>query len=700
MKEKDMVVGIDLGTTNSVIAYLDEETRQTVIIPNSEQERITPSVVQFRPDGTVVVGAEARANIDQYTDTTAQFFKPDMGTDASYEYGGTTYTPVDLSAFVLRKLKTDAEAFLGHEVRKAVITVPAYFHDSARNATIEAGKKAGLEVLRIINEPTAAILAFGVDKARTNATVMVYDLGGGTFDVTLAQVKAGRVEVIGTDGNHELGGKNWDDRLLTLIAERFEQQAGVNPLTDPYGFQALLVVAEQVKKDLSARERTRATVTAMDHTVRIDVTRDEFEQATSDLVDQTMILVERVLQATAPPLKRVDSILLVGGSTRMAMCSTRLHALWGGQPSSVLNPDECVAAGAAMQAALLGDRSGAGLQRISRGVLGPRPTIQDVTAHSLGCIVVSADGSRFLNSIILPKNSRIPATEAQTKVLATSAHRANELDVYLLQGESQRPTENTVLGRYTFGKVPHYQGETRVRIEYSYDTNGVVQVRAFDEQAGQQLPEPSVERENLDIGWSDEPPEEVLRQEPTTVYLAFDLSPSMSGPPLDQAKNAAHAFVNRCDLRTTSIGLISFSDRVQIDLHATRDTQQLARAIEQLTIGITGVGNSGDPFDDIYLLLHQVTEARYAVVLADGLWMYQDAAIERARRCHQAGIQIVAVGFGNADRTFLDQVASSPDQSFFTDLRGLTDTFSSIAREIGGGGLRRLDLGGRGITRL
>jgi molecular chaperone DnaK (HSP70) len=697
---KELVVGIDLGTTNSVVAYLDDDSQETVIIPNSEQERVTPSVVQFRPDGTVVVGAEAKAEIDMYTDSTAQFFKPDMGTDTTYEYGSQTYTPVDLSAYVLRKLKADTEAYLGREVKKAVITVPAYFHDSARNATIEAGKRAGLEVLRIINEPTAAILAYGVDRAKENATVMVYDLGGGTFDVTLARVAAGSVEVIGTDGNHELGGKNWDDRLLTLVAERFEKETGINPLADPYGFQALLVVAEQAKKELSARERTRPTVTAMGHTVQIEVTRAEFEQATSDLVDQTITLLEQVLQAATIPPGAVDMILLVGGSTRMTMCSNRLRELWGNQPSSTLNPDECVAAGAAMQAALLGSTGGAGLRRIARGVLGPRPAIRDVTAHSLGCIVVSADESRFLNSIILPRNSAIPATHAQTKVLTTNPNRNNELDVYLLQGESEHPTYNTVLGRYTFTGVPHYQGETHVRIEYSYDTNGVVQVRAFDEHSGQQLPEPKVTRDEVDIEWADHPPKEVLRQQDTTVYLAFDLSPSMSGPPLDEARNAAHAFVNRCDLRSTSIGLISFSDRVHIDLRATKDAQALSRAIEDLTIGITGQGNSGDPFDDIHNLLHDVQEARFAVVLADGLWMYQNTAIERARRCHQAEIQIVAVGFGNADRSFLDQIASSPDQSFFTDLRGLTDTFSSIARDIGGSGIRRLELGGQGITRL
>jgi molecular chaperone DnaK len=403
------------------------------------------------------------------------------------------------------------------------------------------------------------------------------------------------------------------------------------------------------------------------------------------LLEQTLMLVERMIADAQFTPGQIDQLLLVGGSTRMPMCSKRLQAFWGRLPGSVLNPDECVATGAALQAALL---AGTTFSK-STGLLKNKPEVRDVTAHSLGYIMASADNSRFVNSIILKRNSPIPVENAQRRLLPTRPNDTNELDVYLLQGESTRPLDNSLLGKYTFGEVPHYKGETEVRIEYRYNSDGMVEVRAFDQHSGKALKGPQITRDGLDISWSDQSPKEIQQSGRCVIYLAFDLSGSMEGKPLQEAKRAAHAFVGQCNLQNTLVGLIAFSDTSNVDLVATNDAKAIATAIERLSSGKTGYGNDTDPFEAIQRQLEQEEGLRYAIVLADGVWEDQSRAVQRAKRCHALGIQVVAVGFGGADKRFLQQISSSSTQSFFTDLNSLTSTFSSIARDIATAGLSR-----------
>jgi molecular chaperone DnaK len=694
------VVGIDLGTTNSAIAYINQFGRPEVL-PNAEGKKITPSVVQIRADGSTVVGEAAKLEMALEKENTAHFFKRDMGTPAVYEYCGREYTPVDLSAEVLKQLKRDAEAALDAEVRRAVITVPAYFHDGPRVATRLAGEKAGLEVVQIINEPTAAALAYGLKQVEREEVVMVYDLGGGTFDITLVHIAPDSLEVIGTDGNHTLGGKDWDDRLLEYICAEFEQRQGVNPLDDPYAFQELLIRAEEAKKTLSSRASAVIAVNCQGRMDRIEVTRQQFEGLTGDLLSQTEMLMNKVLEETGYDYSRIGGVLMVGGSTRMPACQELVHRLTGKTPNTSVNPDECVALGAAIQGAQYsqgayaesGLRAGAGASArpgapASGGMLFRR-SVQDVMSHSMGMIAVSADGERYINSILIPKNRHIPCSEVRPYKVRTREGTENSTSVYVTQGEGDDLGNCSFVGKYVIGGIAHDKKDAVLNISYEYDRSGVVSVSATEKKSGRAL---SVNKEPVpdDMSWIYKSPKEMAKVAHKTVYLAVDLSGSMSGGPLEEAKRAVKAFVNNSDLAHTSVGLISFSDRVRLDQAATQDGRKLARAADSWTIngGGLGYGNDAQPFDDALKELKGRQGPRYFVVLTDGVWSHQGLAEGRAKACHEAGIEIIAIGFGGADAAFLRRIATSDQSALFVGSSDLTSAFENIAQvlvETGGG---------------
>jgi molecular chaperone DnaK (HSP70) len=665
----ESVFGIDLGTTNSVIATLDE-TGRPVIVRNAEDQLITPSVVQIREGGDTLVGEAARRELALEMENTARFFKRDMGTPASYVYRGREWTPLALSAEVLKKLKRDAEARLRVVVRRAVVTVPAYFQDGARVATREAGRLAGLEVIQVVNEPTAAAIAYGL-KAR-DETVLVYDLGGGTFDISLVLVTPGAVEVVGTDGNHNLGGKDWDDRLAQYICQEFRRRHGVDPLDDAYAFQEILARTEEAKCRLSSALKTVVAVNCGGRMDRIEVSRDMLDALTRDLLAQTETLIEKVLEETRYDYSRVSGILLVGGSTRMPACRELVRRLSGREPNTTLNPDECVAAGAAIQAAEHRRDASLGLAR--------RMRIDDVMSHSMGMIAVSAAGDRYLNSILIPKNKRIPCREVRPYLAHTRPGGENSISVYVTQGESEDPADCSFVGKYVIGQVPHGKsGRTVLDIAYEYDRSGVVSVSATARGNADPLPVRK-ETELGDMAWVLGAPREAAPATHKTIYAAVDLSGSMSGEPLNNARRAMLEFVARLDLAHTSVGLISFADKVRVDQTAVHDARALERAAAAWKIGPLGYGNAADPFADALRLLGDIPGERFLVVLTDGVWAHPPHAESEAKRCHKAGIAVIAIGFGSADEGFLRRIASADTAALFVAGKDLAATFGDIAQ--------------------
>ncbi len=682
-------VGIDLGTTYSVVAYINDQGKAEVI-PNEHGAFVTPSVIFFG-GGTPVVGDEAKEQQEAGESEVASFFKRSMDdTHFRLSFYGRDYTPIDLSALVLAYLKKQADNFLGEAVTDAVITVPAYFTHNQRTATIEAGRKAGLRVLKIISEPTSAALAYGLRpnaNAREEKQVfLVYDLGGGTFDVSLVSVTPTELIVQATSGDHHLGGKDWDDRLIDYLATQFEHDFQAQLIEND--ILALRVQSEKLKRSLSSKQSASIRVQAGGHSNTYTITRELFEDLTKDLIERTQLLTAQVLQEAGTSWSELNGVLPVGGSTRMPMVTAFIQRMSGKPPMAGINADEAVGLGAAIQAAMEMEadlRLGAGPAPLYH--LAGRKSTVDVIAHSLGLIAENAGRSSFINSIIIPKNLPIPSIQMRPYQLGVRG-RKTELEVFLTQGESDDPQQCSYLGRYVFSDFPPMRNRTAVLdISYEYDKNGIVHISAVERASHTPLklteyPVPS----DIPARFAHHPTDLDVREH-LTVYLAFDVSGSMHqrssrGTPLEQARQAAEQFVNRCDLTNTSIGLIAFSSNVHIEQVATQNAKLITDAIRKLPSVKLGYGNEADPFDDILHCFTDVPDLCYAIVLADGRWVYQREAITKARRCHEAGIETIAVGFGGADRDFLNQIASSPEQSFFTDLDKLVETFTTIAREL------------------
>lgn len=674
------VVGIDLGTTYSVVAHLDNDGNPEVI-PDEAGDLLMPSVLSFAEDPPLVGTPAKSAQADGETEIAATF-KRHMG-DPGFvlSFGGEDFDATALSAFVLAKLKAQAAAFIGEPVTQAVITVPAYFTHPQRTATIAAGQQAGLEVLRVISEPTAAAIAYGLRAAPGERTVLVYDLGGGTFDVSLVRITGDEMRVLGTEGDHRLGGRDWDDRIVAHVHHRFAEEFGAEIGAD----DALILLsrAEQLKHTLSARARGDILLDFAGNAARYEVTRETFEDITRDLLDRTEQLSGQVLADAGLDWNQIDGVIPIGGSTRMPMVRERIARMSGNRPLSGVHPDQAVAIGAAIDAAAEAHRATAVR---TGGEPAPKQhgirVTQDVIAHSLGMIAENADRSRYVNSVLIRKNLPIPARESRPYQFRLDHSGENLLEIFLTQGETGDPKDCAYLGRYVVTGFGPGAGDTVVDIEYAYDRSGVVGVSATDRTTTRPL------LVTIDAVPPDVPerfagrPGDAGRRGHTTVYLAFDLSGSMSGKPLAEAKTAAHAFVGQCDLSTTSVGLIGFSDRVEVYQTATQNAREIGRAIDGLAAGATGYTNHGHPFDELHDRLADAPGTRYAIVLADGMWAEQELVIPRAARCHAAGIESISIGFGSADEEFLRRIASSSEQSLFTDMNRLTETFTTIAREL------------------
>ena len=691
-------VGIDLGTTNSVVATRNAYGRPEVV-PNREGEHVTPSVIYFGQDPPAV-GQEAKEWARLGNDEIASFFKPHMGNPLfKLHFHGRDYDATDLSAMILRRLKSDAETKLGGPVSQAVITVPAYFADSQRKATVAAGAKAGLDVLRIINEPTAAALAYGLQKSDADETVLIYDLGGGTFDVTVAKITAEEVVVLSTAGDHDLGGKNWDDRIATYLAEKFAADTGIDPLDDPVHLNEVLTLSERAKWALSERSSHRITIQLDTQRRSYELTRQEFETLTFPLMDRTRRLTEEALEEARLTWPALSGVLLVGGSTRMPMVRHYVKQMSGHDARAGVNVDEVVALGAAIQAAL--DVGGAATDATPKFTLGGRVNpqftlggrrVRDVMSHSLGTIVENVDGTAYVNDIIIRRNLPIPAEDVKSYHHATHGGRNDTLEVYLTQGESDRPLDCAILGKYVFSGIQATDARVTIDVGISYDVNGMVQVRAVQRDTKKPLGM-TVEEVPDDLSWLALPP--MTREvpgavEPFRLYLLIDVSASMTGEPLVQAQAAAREFINKCDFTTAEVGLISFSNEVMLQCEATDNPRRVLSALNQLEPESTT--NLTDALQLVGRQLRVADRTRYIIILTDGFPDSPESAVEAADWLKTQGIEIVAIGMGEADQAYLRRLASTEEGSIFARQGELVQTFGHIARMIvqGGRALRKL----------
>jgi molecular chaperone DnaK len=482
------VVGIDLGTTFSSIALVNQHGKPE-IIPNREGERIMPSVVLF--DGDIpIVGSIAKRSAIANPLNVVQFVKRQMG-NPSWKFrteNGEVYTPEEISAMILKRLKEDAETMLGEKIHDAVITVPAYFDDAQRKSTQDAGRIAGLNVLRIINEPTAAALAYGLDKIEQKQTILVYDLGGGTFDVTIMRLGGGGIEVVATGGDKNLGGFDWDNEIMTFLNEEFQKQGGLDLFDDPTLEQDLRDKAEIAKKTLSSREKTNVFLSAGGKNASITLTRAQFEELTKPLLNRTASIMEFVLEDAGLQWKDIDKILLVGGSTRMKAVPELIEKVTGKKPSMEVHPDEVVSLGAAIQAALLQVKEGKG-DLVEREDF-PLVEIQDVNSHSMGIVVLN-EQRKEVNAIVLKKDTPIPCKVSD--IFSTIVDNQIQIHVQVTEGEDTDLAYVKIVGEGIMPISPYPKGAP-IEVFFEYDHDGIIHVTAFDLTAKKQLGELHINR--------------------------------------------------------------------------------------------------------------------------------------------------------------------------------------------------------------
>jgi molecular chaperone DnaK len=635
-------IGIDLGTTFSAVAYVNQHGMPE-IIPNAHGDRITPSVILFDND-QVVIGIEAKNNAEAYVGQIAQFVKRHMG-DPSYrfQYKDKSRTAVQLSALLLQELKKGAEQRLKQTVKYAVITVPAYFGQRERKATIEAGEMAGLKVLKIINEPTAAAVAYGLNHRGSKKRCLVYDLGGGTFDVTIIEIQNNVIRVRATEGDPKLGGKEWDERLMDYVAKVFQETyPDEGPLTDKFIQHNLRTRCISAKFALTQRPETRLDVQYRNKPLRITLTREKFEELTKDLLDRTIEKTKTALKEAKYNVEDIDTVLLVGGSTRMPMVRRSIREIFQQEPSTEINPDECVALGAALTAALA-----AALES------GQNPPVdiktKDVAVHSLG-MAVYQHGNLYNNTIIR-KNTPIP-TENTILDFVTTHNGQSMMNLWMLQGDSKNPLECTTLGHFEFYGIPPRDAyASKISVTYRYNQNGIVELEAKDIQTDAILSH-RISSEKYSL-------HDVMKDNiPAHVAIILDCSGSMYGEALDAAKIATKRFIEENINPNCSFAIFSAPGAYKAIAGPTNDPAELNKALNE----VVAVGKSK--------IQRPLQAARRAlkdrgsifVIISDGHISEIEDAQKECARIRKNGGRIFGISVGpNPDKECVKSLCVAPE---------------------------------------
>jgi molecular chaperone DnaK len=658
-------VGIDLGTTFSAIAHVNKYGVPE-ILHNAEGERITPSVVLFEGE-EVIIGTYAKQSAVAYPEQVVEFIKRHMGDDDfTFEYRGEVYTPERLSGFILAKLKHDAELRLGHRIDQAVITVPAYFGDKQRRATIRAGEYAGLRVLSLLNEPTAAAFAYGLTNPDEKKRLLVFDLGGGTFDVSIVNIDGREISVVATTGDHQLGGKDWDDALIRYAADQFRARHGLDPLDDLAAYHDLRQKCTSAKLSLTKRPRVNLFYDYRGKILRLELAREKFEDLASGMVRRCEALTRDVLEDAGLTVADIDTVVLAGGSTRMPMIRDMIRNVFGRDAATDINPDECVALGAALTAAIESSRAS-----------GEAPPVDirthDVTSHSLG-MVVYREG-RLYNSRIIERNSRIPCERTRDDYVTTHDGQTT-MDLWLVQGENTDPLECNVLGHFEFYGIPaRSAGKSRLSVTFRYNANGIVEVEAMDLDSGQtlahRLAAGAVTLEDL-----------ARNRAPMNIVLLMDCSGSMYGRNIDEARKAAAAFAEAALGPNRQIAVVAFPGGVLCPL--TGESKRINAALAGLTpIGSTPMAEGLAAARE--LMKSKAGVQRVYVVLTDGHPDDPDATTGEITRIRTSGGRIITIGVGAQVRPeFLKSIASRPeDYHFCNESVDLQGTFINLATELG-----------------